>query len=59
MLNELDAEAIVLLQQVELHKRMNRKKMERVFDMSTEELDEILRPLRLNSLVTEKAEEYT
>jgi hypothetical protein len=56
ILNELDDEAIILLQQIELHKRMNAKKLERVFNIEAEELDRNLRPLRLNGLVTEKSE---
>ena len=56
ILNELDEDAIVLLQQIELHKRMNSKKIERVFGFNEQSLDENLRPLRLNGLVTEKSE---
>jgi len=56
ILNELDEDAIVLLQQIELHKRMNSKKIERVFGFNEQSLDANLRPLRLNGLVTEKSE---
>ena len=56
ILNNLDERALLTLQQIELHKRMNSGKLQRVFNQDANELSERLRPLRLNGLVTEKAE---
>jgi len=55
ILNTLENEAVILLQQTALHKRMNLQKMMRVFAENEEEMSEKLRPLRLNGLVTEKS----
>lgn len=56
ILNDLDERSMLTLQQIELHKRMNVGKLERVFGLSTDELFERLRPMQLNGLVTEKAD---
>jgi hypothetical protein len=56
MLETLDNEAVILLQQTALHKRMDMPKLMRVFAASEGEIHENLRPLRLNGLVTEKSE---
>jgi hypothetical protein len=45
-----------MLQQIALHKRMDMEKLERVFSREKFEIDETLRPLRLNGLVGEKSE---
>ena len=55
ILNTLENEALILLQQTALHKRMHLQKMMRVFAENEEEMSEKLRPLRLNGLVTEKS----
>jgi len=56
MLESIDDEAVVMLQQIALHKRMNISKLERVFSREESEINETLRPLRLNGLVGEKSE---
>lgn len=56
ILGELDEDARILLQQIELHKRVTRKKLEQIYSSNSMEIEEKLRPLRLNGLVTEKSE---
>ncbi|MCG8309524.1 MAG: amino acid permease [Cytophagales bacterium] len=56
ILNDLDEEAAMLLQQIELHKRVTIKKLEQIYGYPTLEIEKTLRPLRLNGLVTEKSE---
>ena len=56
ILTELDEEAVTLLQQIELHKRVTIKKLEQIYSSNQEEVEELLRPLRLNGLVMEKSE---
>ena len=56
MLTTIDNEALMMLQQIALHKRMDISKLERVFGSNDHEIDDTLRPLRLNGLISEKAE---
>jgi hypothetical protein len=53
---DLEEEILIALQQIALHKRMDAGKLKRVLTCSDEEIDKLLRPLRLNGLVKEKAE---
>ena len=53
---EMDDESLTMLQQIALHKRMDIKKMGRVMTHTDEEINKVLRPLRLNGLIQEKAE---
>jgi len=54
--SETEEEILTTLQQIALHKRMDAAKLKRVLSCSDEEIDKLLRPLRLNGLVKEKAE---
>ncbi len=56
ILSNIDEEAFILLQQISMHKRMDFKKLARVFASTEQEMEIALRPLRLNGLVTEKSE---
>lgn len=53
---DLEDKSLNMLQQIALHKRMDEPKLCRVMACTSEEIDKILRPLRLNGLVQEKAE---
>jgi len=54
--SDLEEELLILLQQITLHKRMDHAKIKRVLMYTDEEIQKYLRPLRLNGLVQEKAE---
>ncbi len=54
--NELDENALGALQQIALHKRMDVHKLGRVLCQADSEIDKLIRPLRLNGLLQEKAE---
>ena len=56
IMSEMDDESLIMLQQIALHKRMDIKKMGRVMARTDEEINKVLRPLRLNGLIQEKAE---
>ncbi len=56
MLTSIDNEALMMLQQIALHKRMDIAKLERVFTTNGHLIDDTLRPLRLNGLVSEKSD---
>jgi len=56
IIHDLDAGAIMVLQLIELHKRMDAKKLERVLGYDTMEIENQLRPLRLNGLISEKSD---
>jgi amino acid transporter len=54
--NELDEKALNTLQQIALHKRMDVPKLSRVLSAPNAGIDNLIRPLRLNGLLQEKAE---
>jgi AAA+ ATPase superfamily predicted ATPase len=56
IIETLDEGAMMTLQEIALHKRMGLPKLQRVLSASAEEAGQLLRPLRLNGLVQEKAE---
>ncbi|NJN27323.1 MAG: ATP-binding protein [Cyclobacteriaceae bacterium] len=56
VLNSLEGDAVALLQQTALHKRMDLSKMMRVFGVEADTIQSWLRPLRLNGLISEKSE---
>ena len=56
ILKELDFDDLTLLQQIALHKRMDRPKLARVFDWEVDTVEDQIRPLRLNGLLHEKSE---
>lgn len=56
ILSNIDEEALMLLQQISMHKRMDFNKLARVFASTEQEMEIALRPLRLNGLVVEKSD---
>jgi amino acid transporter len=56
IMSEMDDESLTMLQQIALHKRMDIQKLCRVMVSTPEDINKVLRPLRLNGLVQEKTE---
>jgi hypothetical protein len=56
ILDGVSLQTQLTLQQIALHKRMSNIKLQRVFGKSSQQVDELLRPLRLNGLISEKSE---
>ncbi len=56
ILDDIDEADVIILQQIAMHKRMDLQKLARVFDTKEYEMEESIRPLRLNGLVSEKSE---
>jgi amino acid transporter len=56
IIENLEEEIMITLQQIALHKRMDVAKLMRVFSGSDDEINKLIRPLRLNGLLQEKAE---
>jgi amino acid transporter len=56
ILHHLDEEGLATIQQIALHKRMDRAKLMRVLDETEEEVLNRMQPLRINGLIHEKTE---